>query len=140
MKNMNLDIKLNTGIDRLEFDMPLEKVISLWGEASEVETIEEDIEEATTILHYEENGCSLIFEGYLPKLAYIDVYNENMTLFNEELIDKSEEEIIAFMKSHNYTEYDCEDEDWGEKVICFPQGNIDFFYEEGELVSATFYK
>lgn len=140
MENTSLSIIPNIGIGNLEFEMPIEKVISLWGEASELETIENAVDEATTILHYEDKGCTLIFEGFAPKLTYIDVLDDSMTLFGEEIIDKNEEEIIKLMESNNFTEYSCENEDWGEKSLCFEKANIDFFFEDGELISVAFNK
>lgn len=140
MENTELKIMPNIGINNIEFEMPIEKVISIWGEASELETIENAVDEATTILHYDEKGCILIFEGFDPKLTYIDILDENMTLFGEEIIDKNEQEIIKLMESNNYSEYSCENEDWGENSISFEKANIDFFFDNGELISVTLNK
>lgn len=140
MENISLTIKPNIGLGDLEFDMPIEKVIALWGESSELQTIENAVDEATLVLNYEERGCTLVFEGFNPKLTYIDILDDSMTLFGEEIIDKNEEEIIKLMESNNYTEYSCENEDWGEKSLSFEKANIDFFFENNELISVAFNK
>ena len=48
-----------------------------------------------------------------------------------------EREIVSLMVSNNYTEQDVDDEDWGERRISFSEGNIDFYLEDGELMSIT---
>ena len=39
------------------------------------------------------------------------------------------------MVKNNYTEQDVDEEDWGERRVSFPEGNIDFYFDERELVS-----
>ena len=39
------------------------------------------------------------------------------------------------MVKNNLTEQDVDEEDWGERRVTFNQGNIDFYYDNGELVS-----
>ena len=41
----------------------------------------------------------------------------------------------CLMVKNNYTEQDADEEDWGERRISFPEGNVDFYFDEGELVS-----
>ena len=47
---MTFDIHIKQGIGELEFDMPIEKIIPILGEADEVETIENAIDECLKIL------------------------------------------------------------------------------------------
>ena len=47
---MTFDIHIKQGIGDLKFDMPVEEVVAILGEADEVETIENGLEETTTIL------------------------------------------------------------------------------------------
>ena len=47
----------------------------------------------------------------------------------------SERELVKLMVDNNYTEQDVDEEDWGERRVTFPEGNIDFYFDEGELVS-----
>lgn len=131
---MTFDIHTKQGIGDLEFDMPIEKVAALLGEADEVETIDNAIDETTTVLRYKDS-LTLFFEGYNPTLSCIDITNENSTLFDKPIFEMNEQEIVKLMVDNNYFEQDVENEIWGERRISFNEGNIDFFFEDDELMS-----
>ena len=132
---MNLEIKIKEGLGNLRFQMPVEEIVQLLGTADEVENIDNAAEEPTTVLHYNDLGITLFCEGENPTLACIDVDNEECTLFGKEVFDMDERDIVKLMVSNNYTEQDADEEDWGERRISFPEGNIDFYFDGGELVS-----
>ena len=132
---MNLTINIKQGLGDIRFLMPVEDVVRLIGNADEVENIDNAADEPTTVLHYNDLGITLFFEGENPELACIDVCNDECTLFGKEVFDLGEREIVDLMVSNNYTEQDIDDEDWGERRISFPEGNIDFYLEDGELTS-----
>ena len=48
---MKYEIKLKEGLGDIRFDMPVEEVVSLMGEAEEVESMDNATDETTTILH-----------------------------------------------------------------------------------------
>lgn len=132
---MNLTINIKKGLGDIEFDMPVEKVMEILGEATEVENINNATDESTTVLHYDEDGLTLFFEGDNPTLQCIDISNEDCTLFGREIFDMNEREIVKLMVSNNYLEQDVENEDWGERRVTFPEGNIDFYLDNDELLS-----
>lgn len=132
---MNLEIRIKEGLGELRFNMPVEDVVKILGNADEVENIENAADEPTTVLHYNDLGLTLFCEGENPTLACIDVDNEDCTLFGKEVFDMDERAIVKLMVSNNYTEQDADEEDWGERRITFPEGNIDFYFDDGELVS-----
>jgi hypothetical protein len=132
---MNLTINIKQGLGDIRFQMPVEEVVSLMGTADEVENIDNAADEPTTVLHYNDMGITMFFEGENPVLACIDVSNDECTIFGKEIFNMDERQIVALMVSNNYTEQDVDDEDWGERRISFPEGNIDFFLEDGELTS-----
>ncbi len=125
-------IKLGQGIGELTFDMPIEKIILLLGEAAEVEVIDNAFDEPTTIMSYDD--YTLFFEGEAPKLTRIDISNEEAQLFDKKIFEENETNIIALMRANGYTEYDTEIEDWGERCVSF-YNNIDFYFENDELIS-----
>lgn len=135
---MNFTIKIKEGLDELKFHMPVEDIVSLMGKADEVENIDNAADEPTTVLHYNDLGITLFCEGENPNLACIDVSNEECKLFDKNVFDMSEREIVKLMVSNNYTEQDADEEDWGERRITFPEGNIDFYFDDGELMSIIF--
>lgn len=132
---MELNIELRKGIGTLEFGMPIEEVVKQMGTADEVENIDNAADESTTVLRYNEMGVTLFCEGENPTLACIDISNEDCTLFGEKIFDMTEREIVALMVKNNITEQDVDEEDWGERRVSFNEGNIDFYYDDGELVS-----
>ena len=132
---MNLAIDIKKGIGDLRFRMPVEEVSALLGKADEVENIDNAADEPTTVLRYTELGLTLFFEGENPELACIDVANEECTLFGAEVFDMEERQIVELMVKNGYAEQDVDEEDWGERRVSFPEGDIDFFFDEGELVS-----
>ena len=132
---MKYDIKPKEGLGELTFRMPVEEVVALIGNAQEVESIENATDEQTTVLHYTDKGITIFCEGDNPTLACIDVDNEECTLFGQKVFNMTEKEIVRLMVDHNYCEQDVDVEDWGERRITFPEGNIDFYFEDDELIS-----
>lgn len=135
---MDFTIKIKEGLDNLHFKMPVEEIVALMGKADEVENIDNAADEPTTVLHYNNLGITLFCEGENPTLACIDVSNEDCTLFGQKVFDMEERDIVKLMVSNNYSEQDADEEDWGERRITFPEGNIDFYFDEGELMSIIF--
>ena len=132
---MDLTITIKEGVGNIKYGMNPDEVIGLWGAAGEKELIEGATEEKTTVLRYLQDGVSLYFEGANPTLTCIELSNEDSTLWGEQLFLLDEEELIQLMKNHNYATPETEIEVWGEKRISYPEGNIDFFFEEGEMTS-----
>ena len=134
LKIMTFDIHIKQGIGDLKFDMPVEEVVAILGEADEVETIDNAVDETTTVLRYHDS-LTLFFEGDNPILSCIDITNEDATLFGKEIFDMNEKEIVRLMVDNHYFEQDVDNEEWGERRITFNEGNIDFFFEDDELMS-----
>lgn len=135
-QNMNKEIKIKKGYGDILFDMPIEEVVAIMGEADELETIQNAIDETTTVLRYGDS-LTLFFEGDNPTLTCIDVTDEDTILFGKEIFDLGEKEIVDLMVSNNYYEQDVDNEEWGERRITFNEGNIDFYLEEDELMSIS---
>ena len=135
---MDYTIKIKEGIGEIRFGMPVEEVVSLLGNAEEVESMENASDEITTILHYDDGALTLFFEGENPVLQCIDLSAEESTLFGEHLFDMEEKEIVQLMVKNNYFEQDADEEAWGERRISFGEGNIDFFFEDNELLAVVF--
>lgn len=131
---MNLDIKIKQGIGEITFDMPVERVVEILGQPTQVETMDNATDETTTVLRYED-ALTLFFEGENPMLSCIDITDEDATLFGKEVFDFGEKDIVKLMVENNYHEQDVDNEDWGERRITFNEGNIDFYFEDDELMS-----
>lgn len=132
---MQLNINIKQGVGDLRFAMPVEEAMTVMGTADEVENIDNAADESTTVLRYNDQGITLFFEGENPQLACIDLANEECTLFGQSVFELNERAIVDLMVKSNYLEQDVDDEDWGERRVSFPEGNIDFYFDDGELVS-----
>ena len=89
------------------------------------------------MLRYNDLGLTLFFEGENPVLACIDICNEESEMLGEQVFEMEEPALVQLMVKNGYTEEDVDDEDWGERRVSFPEANVDFFFDEGELVSIT---
>lgn len=132
---MNLAINPRQGIGDVKFDMPVEEVVAILGQASSVEQIDNAADENTIVLQYDELGLTLFFEGDSPVLSSIDVANEECTLYGEEIFDLDTKEAADLMKQHGFKNRDDEDEDWGEHRLSFLDADIDFYFEDDYLMS-----
>lgn len=132
---MDLTIKIKEGLGEIKFGMPVEEIVNLLGMADEVENIDNAADESTTVLRYNDLGLTLFCEGENPTLACVDVANEDCTLFGEQVFDLDERSLVNLMVKNNITEQDVDEEDWGERRVTFNEGNIDFYYDNGEMVS-----
>ncbi len=131
---MTLDIHIKQGIGDIRFQMPIDDVIAILGETQEVETIDNAVDETTTVLRYT-NGMTFFFEGDNQNLTCIDISNPDITLFGKKIFDLNEKEIVNLMVENKYFEQDVDNEDWGERRVTFNEANIDFYFEDEELQS-----
>ena len=56
----------------------------------------------------------------------------------KKIFELNEKKIVQLMVQNNYFEQDAEDEAWGERRISFGEGNIDFFFENDELLAVVY--
>ena len=69
----NYKIVPNKGFGEFEFGIPMDTFVEKYGEPEEIDTVDEDEELNTLILHYLTKGFSLFFLGlpwpFLPRLV-----------------------------------------------------------------------
>ncbi len=137
---MDYTINIKKGIGELLFDMSVDDVKHLLGEPTEIENIDNGMDEETLVLHYDELGLTLFFEGEPRLLNCIDTDNEETVLFGQKVYEMQEKEVAHLMVTNNYFAEDIETESWGERRVSFSEANVDFFFEDDELVSIVFGK
>lgn len=136
---MDLEINLKKGIGKLVFGLSIEGVIDEIGSPTDVEELGEDIDQPTTILHYDQLGLSLFFDiSTCSKLSCIDLDCNNAVLFGKKIIGSGSKDIEELMKKNKISNITKEKEDWGEMRISFEDYSIDFYFIDDELVSVTF--
>ena len=133
---MDKVIRIKEGFGDIRFNMPVEEVVTILGQPTEVESIDNAADEATTVLRYNDE-LTLFFEGEEPVLSCIDICDEEVTLFGQKIFNLGEQELVKLMVDNNLLEQDVENEDWGERRVSFIQANLDFFLEEDELLSVN---
>ncbi len=95
---MELPLELKRGIGRIHFGMTIEEVEKFMGKASDIEQIDGTETKFTSILRYTDEGITLFFEGESCLLVYIDISNEDYTLWGEKIFFLQEVEIEDLMK------------------------------------------
>ena len=138
MQKLTLDIKPKEGFGELNFGDQTAKVVSMLGEAEELESIEDDDEFNTTILNYWKQGILVFFEGVEKSvLSCFETDNPESTLFGKRVFDLDEEQITALMEGKTYVVAETEEEKNGERRISYDDALIDFFFHEGELLAVN---
>lgn len=137
---MDYKIKLLTGYGELPFGMSLSDVENHLGKADYIEDLEGmEINEEVKMIAYEEHKTTLFFElsngDYFLKSC--DVEHKNLELFGVKVFELSEEELIKLFEEKNFTKYQIEEEEWGQKRISFTDTLSDFYFHEGKLESVT---
>jgi hypothetical protein len=130
------EIDLHKGFGKITFDLKKEDVVILLGKADEENVIDEKGLIYADVWTYFKNDLTLFFEyDPEPHLANIEISDPNAILFDNQIIGKSDSEIIDLMSLNNYKTYDSDSEPWGEKSISFGNGLIDFYFENQKLIS-----
>jgi len=137
---MKYSIDIKEGYGDIHFGMSVDQVVDTIGQAEDVETIDNAVDEMTTVLHYCDGMLNLFFEGDTPELTCIDTSVEESTLFGQPVFEMDEKEIVKLMVDNQYYEEDADEEAWGERRVSFGEGNVDFFFDDGELSSIVYGK
>ena len=140
---LNNEIVPNVGFDNVKFGIAMDVFVDKFGEPEEVESIGEDEDYATTVLHYWEKSLSIFFVGVSnPVLAGIETDHPDSTLYGEKIMDKSKEDIIALMKKNGLSSYDEGDDEYASENeivrISYDKSMMDFFFQDNQLIFMNF--
>ncbi|HSW67124.1 MAG TPA: hypothetical protein VLH16_00945, partial [Bacteroidales bacterium] len=137
------EVKLHEGLGILEFGQSYDEVLAILGEPSEIEILEDEDEDDddnlnTALCYFYELGLTLFLEGEEERyLVSIESDNVNLKLFGKNLFAMNEAEIINLMKLNGYNDMYTEDEEWGERRVCFEDAMIDFYFSSNKLVTVN---
>jgi len=141
----NYKIIPNIGFDDIRFGIGLDSFVEKNGEPEDIDSIFEDEEFNTTVLHYWKQGVSIFFVGTAnPVLAGIETDHPEAELFGVKIMRKTKEEIIALMKKNGHTKYEVEDEEYSEDEnekdirVSYENSMTDFFFRANTLVYMNF--
>jgi hypothetical protein len=137
----NPEIKPCIGLSNLPFGAAMSAVEKILGKPEETEILDDMEDCHSTVWHYWEQGFSLFFDENNQQLfGCVEIDNEAATLWGKLIFTMNEKEIIDLFKSQNYTLYETEVHEWGEKRLSFDDANIDFYFERDKLTSINYGK
>jgi hypothetical protein len=130
----SLEIKPKEGFGEIKFGEYLDNIVTLLGEAEEIDTIEEDEEMNMLILHYWELGFSIIFEGSTKQIVSgFETDHPDATMFGKKVIGMPEKEVIALMKENGVVNFEAEQEEV-DKRVSYDDEMLDFYFRDDKLV------
>ena len=135
-----MEILLLEGLNELKFGDSPETVDNTLGKPLEVENLGDEADEDldTILWNYDKEGLTVFFEGKNNHvLSCFETDNEEVTLFGKKIFGLNEQEITALMKENGLSQIDSDEEEWGERRVSFDEGLIDFYFQDGKLVTVN---
>ena len=134
------EIKIGEGLGDIKFGMSREQVRAALGEPDDMDQFDDSEldDDASESWHYDELELSLSFDEDSDwKLVTVAVSSPDYTFHNKNLIGLSAEALMAELEPLQLGEY--ETDDWSSeeipdhKLISFPDAQLNFWLENGEL-------
>lgn len=140
MENSQIELLPLEGCNLFLFGASEKEVLTVLGEADEVESFEEDgINSA--IWYYDEHGLSLFFdklESGDMLMSGIEMEGTNLTLAGNVLFGSAVDEIKKIATVQEFGEEEMEEEEWGELRLSYEDKMVDFYFDENKkLVSIS---
>ncbi len=111
---MKYVIKIKESLGDIRLSMNEKEVIELLGNPSEVEVLEEEDDDFHAIIwYYDDKNLSLFFNEDMD-LFSIESDHKGLEIFGKKIHKMKAEELIALFKENGYTEFEKEEESWGE--------------------------
>ncbi|RDC65668.1 hypothetical protein [Adhaeribacter pallidiroseus] len=133
------EIQLGTGISNIYFGFSIDQVKDIMGEPEEIEESDEDDEFEHRAFNYWEKGYSFFFDREDDyRLSCIQTEDDNVQLFNVNVIQKSTEEIKDLLQKNNLKDYETEKLETGELRWSFEQEMLDLYFEDDKLIAINF--
>lgn len=135
-----MDARLGKGFGLLLFGESQTECIKHYGNPDEKEELEGIDGSVNAVWHYWDNGFSLFFDQNVDNsFCCVEVDDtQPLTIFNELVFGKREEDIITLLESNGYVVSDTEQHEWGERRISFDDIFADFYFEKSKLVSINY--
>ncbi len=130
------EIKPLKGFGDIKFGVSQDEVLKLLGEPSEKETIDVEGEiHEVEVWSYWDDGHSLYFEKDLNNVCTnFETDNEGVTLFGEKVFAMNQDQIIALMKTNDFSDFEIEDDpELDELIVFFHEAHMQFVFENGRL-------
>lgn len=131
---LNLEIKPKIGLGDILFGEIPENLTKMMGQPESVEDVRTDDDLKTTILSFPEKGITVFLEGLIePIVSNFDVDNTAATLFGVNIFEKSEAEAKKLLQDNGYSQFEEDEEEWGETRLSCEDALMDFYFIDGKL-------
>jgi len=133
------EIELGTGISNIYFGFTMDQVKDIMGEPEEIEESDEDDEFEHKAFNYWEKGYSFFFDREDDyRLSCIQTENEDVKLFNTNVIQKPSQNIKDLLQKNGLVDYETEKLETGETRWSFEQEMLDLYFENDKLIAINF--
>lgn len=130
-----LEIKIKEGLNELKFGFDKDEITKLLGNPDEVETLEES-DDPAEVWYYDEDGITVFFEeSDRMRCVCLETDNTEITLFGKKLAEFKEADIEPIFRENNFSDFETENEAWGEKRITVNDAVVDIYFEDGEITA-----
>ncbi len=131
---LNLEIKPKEGLGNILFGEIPENLTKIMGQPESVEDVRTDDDLKTTILSFPNQGVTVFLEGLIePIVSNFDVDNKNATLFGVDVFEKTEDGIKKLLQENGYSQFEEDEEEWGERRLSCEDALMDFYFIDGKL-------
>lgn len=139
MKIKAIEIKPLLGLEEIKFGADQAEVENIMGEPEEIEDLEGEADESDAeVWNYWKEGHTVFFDkAQNNRCACFETDNNKAVMWDKQVFQMNEQQITELMKTNGFTELDAEDEEWGERRVSFNDAVVDFYFENGQLISVS---
>lgn len=132
-------IRLKEGFGSLPFGAGTDEALRLFGSPDETGEMDTGEDYRSLVWHYWDKGFTLFFDlNNNTRFCCAEIDEPSATLWDVRIFELTESELKKLMQAKGYTQLDEEKEAWGEKRISFDDADIDFYFENGKLISVNY--
>lgn len=112
----------------------------IFGKPEETEKLTAIDGSVSRVWHYWSKGFTLFFDqADGGRFCCVEADNHvPLTIWEKNIFSLNEIQLKKLFGEHGYTDVDEEHHEWGEKRISFDSAMVDFYFENGSLVSVNF--
>lgn len=104
------------------------------------EVIKDEMGGELIVAEFEGPSFNLIFHNEDEKpLSTIEIAEEDLMLFNEQIMGYDIESLEALLKENKKTNYEIEKFTWGETGLIMEEEGVDFYFDNDKLTAVSIY-
>jgi len=133
----NIEISLKIGLNELKFGLTSDEVLKILGNPDEKENIQEE-EGNTEIWFYDEDGITVFFDvKENMRCILLETEHENTLLFGSKIFELNEKNIKELFEKNGYSDFQEDNETWGEKCLSIDDAVVDIYFEKKKVVAVS---